>query len=273
MISPDDPRPTDEPPHATGASALRSAVIGGSIGLALVAALFAWVLTRSTRDDPPLTVGSRSTQETAPPPRVEPPPSVERQTASRRLAGWPADPVDPLDVETARPRVFIAPITLAPPFDAIDAVLFDSSDTRVRLAGILGTARDEVCFDAERRRFACGLQARASLQNFMRGKTVVCRPLFGASERPEGLVEAHCSADGVSLSEHQVSAGYAFPVSADDKLLGAAQDKARAARVGVWVGPYVVPTTDNALADARAIRFGATRPTLAPPEAPEPKGN
>ena len=45
--------------------------------------------------------------------------------------------------------------------DAIDAVVFDSFDVRYRLAGILPVARDEVCVDAENRRFACGLQARA----------------------------------------------------------------------------------------------------------------
>ena len=169
-----------------------------------------------------------------------------------------------------------------PPYDAIDSILFDTLDTRIKLLGVLPVARDELCIDAANRRFACGLQARASLQNFVRGKTVVCRTPFGRRERRDGIVEADCRVNGVSLAQHQVAAGFAFPIPqpgtatmGEDEAKGPlfqAMEEARAKKLGVWAGDYKPPLVDRSEADAKAIKFGATRLSQQPFAMPDPKG-
>lgn len=249
----------------------RAAAIGALAGLVPLAALIGWIVLKpaATANRAPVEAPV-STGANTPAPAVTPAPaSVERQTAARRLSGWRNEPYAPLDVETATPTQITTPIAAKPPFDAIDAALFDTADSRIRLVGILPVARDEVCFDEAGKRFACGLQARASLQNFMRGKAVVCRPAVGAVERRDGMIEAFCSAGGMSLAMHQVAAGFAFPQSREDDHLHEAMAKARAERRGVWAGPYQMPLVDRAEADSRAIRFGGGRLSLQPTEMPQ----
>lgn len=279
-----------EPPR--GASAVKAVAIGGAFGLVLLGALVAFVATRgsveTTSDAPPPTDGRDASVKTAAPapspvqPTPVQPASVERQTAARRLAGWKGDTIDLFDPETARPVAFLPEMVTKPPYDAIDSILFDTLDTRIKLVGVLPVARDELCIDAANRRFACGLQARASLQNFVRGKTVICRPSFGRRERRDGIVEAECRVKGVSLALHQVAAGFAFPLpqpglstTAEDEVKGAlfhAMEEARAKKLGVWAGDYKPPLVDRSEADAKAIKFGATRLSQQPLAMPDPKG-
>ncbi len=268
----------DEETPATGADRAtptwKAAAIGALAGLVPLSALVGWIVlkpaaTANRGPVEPAATAATAASVPAPVPAPAPPASVERQTAAKRLAGWKNEPLAPFDVETAAPAPVTPPIAAKPPFDAIDAVLFDTADSRIRLVGILPVARDEVCFDDAGKRFACGLQARASLQNFMRGKTVVCRPAVGAAERRDGMIEAFCSAGGVSLAMHQVAAGFAFPQSREDDHLHEAMEKAKAERRGVWAGPYQMPLVDRSEADSRAIRFGGGRLSLQPTEMPQ----
>lgn len=269
----DDDLPPPAPPvpataPSTRPSVLRSLAIGGAIGLVPVAALFAWILSGSQRSGPH---PSSEAAKVVPVPSstVAPPPaSVERQTAARRLAGWRDEPLALSDPTTAMPMPMTVAMTARPPFQTIDAVLFDTTDARIRLHGVLPVGREEVCLDGENNRFACGLQARASLQNFIRDKTVVCRPVFGNGERRDEVTEADCAAGGRSLALHQVAAGFAFPTGSETGPLQDAMAQARAKRLGVWSGDYPIPTTDHSEADARSIRFGAARATPAPAETP-----
>lgn len=281
----DTPAESDDPPR--GPSVLKAVGIGAGVGLTLLTALVAFVVTRGPAETAGSTPGAAPSREA--PSKAEAPVaqrtvalSVERQTAARRLSGWTGDALDLLAPVPTQPSGFAPATVTKPPYDAIDSILFDTLDTRIKLLGVLPVARDELCIDAANRRFACGLQARASLQNFVRGKTVICRTPFGRRERRDGIVEADCRVNGVSLAEHQVAAGFAFPLPqpgadlmAEDEAKGPlfqAMEEARAKKLGVWAGDYKPPLVDRSEADAKAIKFGATRLSQQPLAMPDPKG-
>ena len=189
-------------------------------------------------------------------------PSVTQQTAARRLAAWVDFPGEPLAEPNGPATIFEPILRLSPPFDAVDATVFDALDTRIRLAQAWPVGREEVCLDEAGTRFACGLKARASLQNFMFGKAVVCTRLFLSREERRGVVDARCSVDGVDLTTHQIRAGYAFPTDLAEANHHAAMEEARRQRAGVWAGPFSLPTVDRSEADMRDIPFGSLRHPL-----------
>jgi endonuclease YncB( thermonuclease family) len=186
--------------------------------------------------------------------------SLERQIATRRLADWKVEPFDRLaPVDDGAAAVFEPMLHPAPPFDAVDATLFDAFDMRIRLAHAKPVGRDEACLDHQGLRFACGLRGRASLQNFLFGKTVTCTRLFlGHGENPD-VVDARCSAGGVDLATRQIRAGWAFPSVHGDADHRAALEEAQRERAGVWAGPYDVPRVDHSIEDARDLPFGSLR--------------
>lgn len=185
--------------------------------------------------------------------------SLERQIAARRLADWKLEPFDRLAQVEGTSAAFEPVLHPAPPFDAVDATLFDAFDMRIRLAHAKPVGRDEACLDHQGRRFACGLRGRASLQNFLFGKTVTCTRLFlGKGENPD-VVDARCSAGGVDLATRQISAGWAFPSVHGDAGHRAALEEAQRERIGVWAGPYEVPREDHSVEDARDLPFGSLR--------------
>lgn len=185
---------------------------------------------------------------TVPPPEAEPQPTARID-----------DKVDLLAAPSAPQAGFQHRVQLTPPFDAINSIMFDSADLRIKLARVAAVGREQVCKDDDGKRLACGLMARAALQNFLRGKSVECDPLFVPRDRQRGVIEANCWVNGEDLALRQISAGFAFPwrlaTEKDHEALAAA----RANRLGVWAGPQDMPTSDASDSDAAAIPFGSTR--------------
>jgi endonuclease YncB( thermonuclease family) len=200
-----------------------------------------------------------------------PPASRERQTAVRLLSGWRGDAADPLAAGDRVEGRFEPVLRPPPPYDAVDSVLIDTLDTRIRLAHARAVPRDEACRDEAGRRFACGLQSRAALQNHVSGKTLVCRRLFLGDPGKTGIVEVRCSVDGEDLATRQIRAGWATPSEIAEPEHLAALEEARRAKRGVWAGPWQIPARDPSEADAREIGFGTLRiggggsPTVAKP--------
>jgi endonuclease YncB( thermonuclease family) len=250
------------PMRDRGAAETRSSAgmaIGIAIGVALLAGATVWFVLgrqRAPTGEGPTAGDVRG----RPDPRTGAAlPSVTQQTAARRLAAWVDFPGEPLAEPDGPVTIFEPILRLSPPFDAIDATVFDSLDTRIRLAQAWPVGREEVCLDEAGTRFACGLKARASLQNFMFGKAIVCTRLFLSREERRGVVDARCSVDGVDLTTHQIRAGYAFPTDLADASHHAAMAEARRQRAGVWAGPYSLPTIDRSEADIRDMPFGSLR--------------
>ena len=231
--------------------------IGMAIGLAILVAGGAGLLLLRHRT-PPEPSGVAA-PVTSPDEKRRAVASVERQIAARRLADWKLEPFDRLAPVEGTRAAFEPVSHPAPPFDAVDAILFDASDMRIRLAHATPVGRDEACLDHQGQRFACGLRGRASLQNFLVGKTVTCTRLFlGKGENPD-VVDARCSAGGVDLATRQIRAGWAFPSVHADADHRAALEAAQRERIGVWAGPYEIPREDRSVEDARELPFGSLR--------------
>jgi endonuclease YncB( thermonuclease family) len=194
------------------------------------------------------------------------PTSVETQIAAQRLARF-ADGVEPPgDRVTTQ---FEEPMRLSPPFDAIDSVVFDAEMRRFRLWGVWPVGRNEICRGEDGGRFACGLMARAALQNHIARRKPVCIRMFGAA-RPSDFVEVTCTVDGDDLALHMVRSGFAFPAPRAGTLLRAAAVEAMAEKRGYWAGPQIAPTADRAEEDARSIPVGGTRVLTAPADTTVP---
>lgn len=263
------------PPGAAGRAPM---LFGMALGIAFLAGgVLGFVLGRqrpATPEPPTAAEAARSGGEAEAreqPASAARPPSRERQLAARLLGRWSVPMAEPLAEPDGPATRFEPVLRLNPPFDAVDAALFDSLDTRIRLAHAKPVGRDEVCIDDAGHRSACGLKGRASLQNHMFGKAVTCTRLFLSADERRGVVDARCSIAGEDLAAHQIRAGYAFPTEHAEPEHWAALEAARRERAGVWSGPYSIPAQDQAEIDAREIPFGSLRlPAGAPVQAAQP---
>lgn len=129
------------------------------------------------------------------------------------------------------PRTSLEPYTFGPPFQIDDGLTFGPEKAvRTRLSGLAGPGRDAVCRDKDDRLWACGLQARAALNNLIVKRQVTCIPTAPS----DSVVPARCVADDVDLGRRLVELGYAR--SQVDYT--AEMDRARTANAGMWNGGW-----------------------------------
>lgn len=130
------------------------------------------------------------------------------------------------------------PYRIAWPFDIADGITFGPEGaTKTRLAGLEGPARDAVCNDREGRPWACGLQARAALNNITRQQKLVCDPAGAPSA---AIVPARCRGE-VDVARELVLAGFARPTG-PEPALDTAVEEARGAERGLWNGGWTIRT-------------------------------
>ncbi len=189
--------------------------------------------------------------------------------AARRLTVFTSEPIDALAPAGEVGGRLDPTLTPPPPYDAIDSTLIDAGDRRYRLVEAIAVGRDEVCRRRDGTLFACGLSGRAVLQNFLRGKRLVCDPLFVDVDRRADFVSARCRAGGHDLATMMIEAGLARPSALAGAAHREAMERARQAGRGIWAGTPPERDDDPALADDRAVAFGSTR--IAAPEAPPPE--
>ncbi|NLH82889.1 MAG: hypothetical protein GX458_18895 [Phyllobacteriaceae bacterium] len=268
---PTDSTPT--PPPSPDAVEPRSGLSVSGAAVFAVLAIFALVLYA--------VISARHDVADAPPPRSTEaePVTVARATpifaspAARRLATLRVEPLDPLAAPTDVEGRWWARLSPPPPYDAIDSTLIDAGYRRYRLVEAVALGRNDVCRRNDGSRFACGLSGRALLQNYLRGKQMVCDPLFVDVDRRRDFVSARCRVDGRDLATLVIEAGLARPSPLAGAAHVAAMERARRDERGIWSGPAPDPDTDPALIDDAAVGFGSMRlspPDLAPPDPPQP---
>ncbi len=100
------------------------------------------------------------------------------------------------------------------------------------------------------RSYDCGRIARTALLDLTAGVTVSCKlaPASPADPRPEANPEGgagerigRCSADGYDLSEGMAYTGWALALRPVSERYVAFEERARAARRGLWKGRFVAP--------------------------------
>ena len=153
----------------------------------------------------------------------------------------PATPAQPADKAQERADALPADLqpgqalALQPPYAIVDGLTFAAGPITIRLAGLNGPPAKAACKDEAGNVWACGLQARAALNNETRQRLVSC---VVSDLMPGGMARASCSVDSVSLSERLIAAGWAQPEGASTPAEAAALNEARDAHRGLWNGGW-----------------------------------
>jgi endonuclease YncB( thermonuclease family) len=126
-------------------------------------------------------------------------------------------------------------LDLSPPYDVRDAVTFQAGDQTIRVASLAGPERHAVCLDAKEVPWACGLRARAALNNLISGRPLTCA---SRETNAAGEVLASCSADGLDVQRAMIASGWARPLPGSVADYQADVAAAQAARLGLWNGNW-----------------------------------
>ncbi|OJU08245.1 MAG: hypothetical protein BGN86_01065 [Caulobacterales bacterium 68-7] len=148
----------------------------------------------------------------------------------------------------------------------VDGDTFTLGADHIRLWGVDAPEGRQLCRDARGQAYRCGDVARERLKALIGAGPVDCQP---RDHDQYGRVVAQCRAGGVDLGEAMVRAGWAVEYSQFSRgTYSAAERDARAAKRGLWAGPFEMPSAWRK--DERA----ETRSTPAgPPGACVLKGN
>ncbi len=131
----------------------------------------------------------------------------------------------------------------------IDGDTLAVQGTVVRLYGIDAPELGQACRIGARA-YDCGRIARTALLDLTAGVTVSCElaPASPEDPRPEADPEdgadgriGRCSADGYDLSEGMAYTGWALALRRVSERYVAFEDRARAARRGLWKGQFIAP--------------------------------
>ncbi len=181
----------------------------------------------------------------APPPKQEPaaagperiPPQVLPEDAGAPDAGAPK-PQDRIVTVAPTPPAPPRDLKVPPPYEILDAHTFTSGDWTVSLADVEGPAPDAICYTGDRRLFACGLMARAALNNALRRVAYACnaRRMVDA----ERIVADCRAAGGEDLAVVLIRAGWIKPVRGAPAEWEAARKAAEANSEGLWNGGWTL---------------------------------
>jgi endonuclease YncB( thermonuclease family) len=199
---------------------------------------------------------------------AEPNPSTAKQAApgGSPAATALAEP-NPADKVQERPGPAVdlqahQVVDLDPPYIIVDGLTFAAGPVTLRLSGLEGPAARAACRDDDRHVWACGLQARAALNNHTRKRRLACT-LTG--DGVQGAPNALCTVEGEGdLGLKLVEDGWARPTTAAHESYLSALAEARRNKRGLWNGDWSVadfaPAQDVGAEPARGLDL---RPTQA----------
>lgn len=110
--------------------------------------------------------------------------------------------------------------------------------THVRLSGVDAPEAKQICHDAAGRGWPCGAHATRALEALTRGAEVRCE---GGEHDRYGRLVATCTARGRDLGGALVDEGLAFAYRKYSLVYVSAEERARAARRGIWAGQVEAP--------------------------------
>jgi endonuclease YncB( thermonuclease family) len=136
-------------------------------------------------------------------------------------------------------RVVSPPVESRGAARAIDGDSLEMRGHEFRLRGIDAPEYRQTCRDERGRGWACGREARRALAELIRRGTVVCT----SSERDRyGRDLATCRAGDIDLNREMVRLGLAVTYIDPGASLLMAEKEAKAARRGLWRGPFEKPS-------------------------------
>ena len=126
--------------------------------------------------------------------------------------------------------------------------------TKIRLASIDAPESDQVCLDANRKQWTCGIEARDRLAAHIGNSPIDCVPT-GADAYNRTL--AICTIGGESLNAWMVQQGWALAFVRYSKQYIPDEEAARSAGRGLWSGAFIAPW-DWRHRNRQTIVLGAT---------------
>jgi endonuclease YncB( thermonuclease family) len=156
-------------------------------------------------------------------------------------------------------------------------------NTKIRLASIDAPESDQVCLDADRKRWACGIEARDRLVAHIGNRSISCTP---TGSDTYGRTLAVCTVAGADLNAWMVRQGWALAFVRYSKEYVPDEESARVAGRGIWSGAFIAPwdwryrNRQTVVLGAASVPISAQAELLAPEsaaQAPSPeciiKGN
>ena len=119
----------------------------------------------------------------------------------------------------------------------VDGDTITISGNKIRLSGIDTPERDQTCKRAGIT-WRCGYEATETLRNWTYTKEVRC---IGDTKDRYGRLIANCFVDGYNVNARLVYEGLALAYRKYSKQYVPEEDKARAAKRGMWAGEFVPP--------------------------------
>lgn len=136
----------------------------------------------------------------------------------------------------AAPVPAIAQI-ISGPATAIDGDSLEMTGVRIRLFGIDAVEGQQTC-QRNGSSWACGQEAADQLSAMLREKDITCEQ---RDRDRYGRIVAICTADGFDLGEAMVLQGYAVALSTISNAYVDTEDRARAAKLGIWSAQFELP--------------------------------
>jgi endonuclease YncB( thermonuclease family) len=131
-----------------------------------------------------------------------------------------------------------APADMVGVASVIDGDTIEIHGQRIRLHGIDAPESSQTCLDAGGRTWRCGQRAALALQDLIGRRTVTCDERD--VDRYERIV-GRCLVGALDINEWLVSQGLALAYRRYSRDYVAAEDEARAAGRGMWVGTFEPP--------------------------------
>jgi len=117
----------------------------------------------------------------------------------------------------------------------IDAGTIRIGNVTIRLHGIDAPGPQKTCKRADGKPWRCGWEATMALANIVGEHWVTCKPRRSGAARP---VAAVCRAGTLDINEWMVRNGWAEASRRTSRSYGDAEREAKAARRGIWQGPF-----------------------------------
>jgi len=110
--------------------------------------------------------------------------------------------------------------------------------TKIRIHGIDAAESKQTCRIPNGKTIRCGVIAGDAMRDLITGATVTCKPI---DVDRYGRTIAICYAEGRDVGQNMVHTGWAIAYRRYSKKYVAVEDKARAAKRGMWRGSFVKP--------------------------------
>ena len=120
----------------------------------------------------------------------------------------------------------------------IDGDTIVIGDARIRLEGIDAPEMDQVCLTAEGQCWKCGEAAKRAMAEMVEGKTISCP---AAGQDRYGRTLSRCTIGPLEINARMVEEGWALSFVRYGDRYRAEEERAQAARGGLWAGAFIAP--------------------------------